>query len=60
MPPCLTPSEQRRLGTELQLFGCCIDGSSAKNWEGIMFSREYSELYSLVQFILIKCISGAY
>jgi hypothetical protein len=60
MPPCPTPSEQRRLGTELQLSGCCIDGSSAKNWEGIMLGRGYLELYSLVQFILIKYICGAH
>jgi len=60
MPPFLTPSEQRRPRAELQLFGCCIDGSSTKNWEGIIVSRGYLELHAIVQFILIKYVCGAY
>jgi len=38
----------------LQLISCHNDGTSAENMEGIMLSRGHVELYSFVQFILIK------
>jgi len=38
----------------LQLISCHNDGTSAENMEGIMLSRGHMELYSFVQFTLIK------
>ena len=38
----------------LQLISCHNDGTSAENTEGIMLSTGHMELYSFVQFTLIK------
>jgi hypothetical protein len=38
----------------LKLINCHNDGTSAENMEGITLSRGHGELYSLVQFTLIK------
>jgi hypothetical protein len=38
----------------LQLISCQNDGTSAENTEGTMLSRGHMELYSFVQFTMIK------